>query len=394
MTYSKLKEMLFVVGEALLIAGITVVAVLPVSCKITEQGIKIVGGDYVPPVLNTFVVTDEKTITLEFSEKVEVSGFVVAQVVDDQFSSQEHSSNLDLSPALERASGVYGTVACSVNYEDEEGLSGSTGKVVKFVLDEQMQIGQGYELYTKVQDSAGNTLTLAVPFSGFNSCVPELMITEIQTESVSSQNKTEKTNGTYRNEYVELLVLKDGNLAGLELCSGYDGETKKYLFPAVEVTAGEILVVHMRARGNGCISEEGDDLTLATSSYTSPEVRDLWTEIETTTLGNKTDVIIIRNRADHRLLDAVMFRASNIEAWSKSMIDYSQLIDNSGIYDSGDIENAYIADSLTTTKTLTRANAFEYLQTLQQSEPLEFPITNSSDFWAVADPSPGEVCTL
>ena len=382
MTYSKLKEKLLVVGEALLIAGITVVAVLPVSCKITEQGIKIVGGDYVPPVLNNFVVSDEKTVVLEFSEKVEVSGFVVAKVVDDLFSSQEHSDNLDLSPALERASGVYGTVACSVTYEDQ---------AVKFVLDEQMEIGQGYELYTKVKDSAGNTLTLAVPFSGYNSCVPELMITELQTESVSSQNKAEKTAGTYRNEYVELLVLKSGNLAGLELCSGYDGETKKYLFPAVEVTAGEIIVVHMRARGNGCISEEGDDLALATSSYTSPQIRDLWIELETTTLGNKTDIIILRNRADHRLLDAVMFRASTVEAWNKTMIDYSQLLDGAGIYSSGDIEEAFITDLLTTTKTLHRTNAAEYRDAVLSEEPLEFPVQSSSDFWTVADPTPGEV---
>lgn len=391
MTYSKLKEKLLVVGEALLIAGITVVAVMPVSCKITEQGIKIVGGDYVPPVLNNFVVSDEKTVVLEFSENVEVSGFVVAKVVDDLFSSQEHSDTLDLSPALERASGVYGTVACSVIYEDEEGQPVSSGRIIRFVLDEQMEIGQGYELYTKVRDSTGNTLTLAVPFSGYNSCVPEIMITEIQTESVSSQNKAEKTAGTYRNEYVELLVLKSGNLAGLELCSGYDGETKKYLFPTVEVTAGEIIVVHMRARGNGCISEEGDDLSLATSSYTSPQIRDLWTELETTTLGNKTDIIILRNRADHRLLDAVMFRASTVEAWNKTMIDYSQALDGAGIYSSGDIEEAFITDSLTATKTLHRTNAAEYRDAVLAEGPLEFPIPSSCDFWAVADPTPGEV---
>lgn len=387
----KLKEMLVVAGEALLIAGITIVAVLPVSCKITEQGIKVVGGDYVPPVLNGFVVQDEKTVVLEFSEKVKVSGFVVAKVIDDQFSSQEHSVTLDLSPALERASGVYSSVACSMLYENEDASDQNeqTGQILKFVLEEQMEIGGDYELYTRVCDSVGNTLTLVIPFAGYNSRVPELMITEVQTESVSSQNKTEKTNGTYRNEFVELLVLKDGNLAGLELCSGYDGETKKYLFPAVEVTAGEVLVVHMRNRGNGCISEEGDDLTLASASYTSTEVRDLWTDVETTTLGNKTDIIIIRNRANRRLLDAVMFRASNIEAWTKTMIDYSQLLDESEIYSSGDIENAFITDSLTQTKTLSRINAAEYKNALDEGTALDFPISSSAEYWAVSDPSPG-----
>ena len=382
MSNPKLKEMMVVLGEAVLLAGITVAAVLPVSCKITEQGVKIVGGDYVPPVLNGFVVADEKTVVLEFSEKVEVSGFVVAKVIDDEFASMEHSSTIDLSPALERASGVYGAVGCSVQADDPP-------NILKFILDEQMEIGQGYELYTKVLDSVGNTLTLVIPFTGFNSRVPELMITELQTESVSSQNKAEKTAGIYRNEYVELLVLKGGNLAGLELCSGYDGETKKYTFPAIDVSTGEIIVVHMRNRGNGCISEEGDDLTLATSSYTSPEIRDLWTDIETTTLGNKTDILIIRNRADRRLLDAVMFRASNIEAWTKTMIDYSQLLDESTVYSSGDIENAFITDALTATKTLHRTDALEYQQQLLEGVELEFPVPSSAEVWSVGDPTPG-----
>ena len=393
MTFTKIKEMLIVAGEAVLLAGITVVAVLPVSCKITEQGIKIVGGDYVPPVLNDFVVADEKTVVLNFSEKVEISGFVVAAVTDDLFDSQNHSSTLDLSPALERASGVYGSVDCSIIYEDEEGNiqseGGGGGQILKFVLAQQMDIGQGYELYAKVRDSVGNTLTLAVPFTGYNSRVPELMITEVQTESVSSQNKAEKEAGTYRNEYVEFLVLKSGNLAGLELCSGYDGETKKYEFPAIEVNAGEVFVVHMRKRGNGCISEEGDDLTLATSSYTSNQVRDLWTDIETTTLGNKTDIIIVKNKANRRLLDAVMFRASNIEAWTKTMIDYSQLLDEAEIYLSGDIENAFITDSLTATKTLNRTDATTLQQQILDGIILDYPIPSSAEVWTVSDPSPG-----
>ena len=383
MKNTKLKEMLLVLGEALLIAGITIAAVMPVSCKITEQGIKLVGGDYAPPVLNNFLVQDESTVSLTFSEKVEITGYVLAIATDDLFGSEEHSSTIDLSPALERVSGVYGSVPCQLVYNEEEAQ-------VQFVLEQQMEIGQMYQLYAQVRDSVGNTLTLALPFTGFNSRVPQLMITEIQTESVS-QNKNEKNNGTYRNEFVELLVLKSGNLAGLELCSGYDGETKKYVFPAIEVTAGEIFIVHMRNRGKGCISEEGEDLTLATASYTSPQIRDLWTDIESTTLGNKTDIIIVRNRSDNRVIDAAMFRASSVEAWTKTMLDYSLLLDEACIYDSGNIENAFIADSLTTTKTLHRTDASTYQTSLLEdpSLPLDFPIPSSPDLWTISDPSPG-----
>lgn len=383
MKNTKVKEMLLVLGEALLIAGITIAAVMPVSCKITEQGIKLVSGDYVPPVLNNFLVENENTVSLTFSEKVEITGYVVAIATDDLFGSEEHSSTIDLSPALERVSGVYGSVPCQLVYNEEEAQ-------VQFLLEQQMEIGQLYQLYAQVRDSVGNTLTLALPFTGFNSRVPQLMITEIQTESVS-QNKNEKNNGTYRNEFVELLVLKSGNLAGLELCSGYDGETKKYVFPAIEVTAGEIFIVHMRNRGNGCISEDGEDLTLATASYTSPQIRDLWTDIESTTLGNKTDIIIVRNRSDNRVIDAAMFRASSVEAWTKTMLDFSLLLDEACIYDSGNIENAFIADSLTTTKTLHRTDASTYQKSLLEnpSLSLDFPIPSSPDLWTISDPSPG-----
>ena len=382
MKKATLKQMLVVAGEAFLLTGITVFSVAPVSCKITEQGVKVISGDYVPPVLNSFEVKDENTLILEFSEKVFVKGYVISVQVDDLFDSMEHSATIDLSPAIERASGVYGLVPGNVSTDD-------SGCILTVTLENQMEVGQGYEFYSQVEDICGNTLTLAVPFTGFNSRIPQLVMTEIQTESVS-QNKTEKNAGTYRNEFVEFLVLKSGNLAGLELCSGYDGDAKKYVFPPLEVTAGQVFLVHMRNRGNGCISEEEEELDLAFSSYARNGIRDLWTSSESTAIGNKTDVIIIRNKADNRLLDAAMFRASGVEAWTKTMIEYSQLVDESGIYESGDIENAFVSDGLTATKTLQRADAAELLQMLLDGIEIEYPVKSDPDTWVIAaEGSPG-----
>ena len=384
MKNTKLKQFCITAGETALIVAVVLLAVMPVSCKITEQGVKIIPGDYVPPVLNSFEVKGENILQLEFSEKVDVTGYVVALAADDMFDSMEHSSTIDLSPAIERASGVYGSVPCNV-------LVDETGCIVTVSFEQDMEVGQNYEFYSEVSDSCGNTLTLVVPFTGFNSRVPELLITEIQTESVS-QNKAEKTAGTYRNEYVEFLVLKGGNLAGLELCSGYDGESKKYNFPVLEVQTGDVFVVHMRSRGNGCISEEDDNLAQAFASYTKDDVRDLWTSVESTTLGNKTDIIILRNRADGKILDAVMYRASTIEAWTKTMIEYSGLIDESGIYESGDIENAFVTDGMTSTKTMSRIDAEEILNKVLAGEELEYPVKSFSDSWCIsAEPTPGSL---
>ncbi len=388
MVGSKLKEKLkhiFVVGaEAAVLVTIVVLSAAPVSCKITEQGITILNGDYTPPVLNGFTVIDEKTVRLEFSEKVEVSGYVVARITDEFFSSEEHSQTLDLSPALERASGVYGALSCKV-------LPGAEPGVLEIVLDQDMQVGQAYEFYSEVHDSSGNSLTIAIPFTGYNSRVPELLITEIQTESVG-QRKTEEDDNFYRNEFIELLALKGGNLAGLELCSAYDGETKKYVFPVVEVAAGEVFVVHMRKRGNGCVSELGDNLAAATNTYSSPQIRDLWTDIETTTLGNKTDIILLRNTADKKLLDAVMYRASNIEAWAKKMIDFSSAVDESGIYDSGDVENAFITDEMTASKTMSRKDAAAIRERVLAGEQIEYPVKSGPQSWEVlTEGTPGSL---
>ena len=385
MVGSKLKEKLkhiFVVGaEAAVLVTIVVLSAAPVSCKITEQGITILNGDYTPPVLNGFTVIDEKTVRLEFSEKVEVSGYVVARITDELFSSEEHSKTLDLSPALERASGVYGALSCKV-------LPGAEPGILEIVLDQDMQVGQAYEFYSEVHDSSGNSLTIAIPFTGYNSRVPQLIITEIQTESVG-QKKSEEVDGIFRNEFIELLALKGGNLAGLELCSAYDGEAKKFVFPVIEVADGEVFVVHMRKRGNGCVSELGENLCAATSSYASVNVRDLWTDIETTTLGNKTDIILLRNTADKKLLDAVMFRASNVEAWPKKMIDYSSVIDESGIYESGDVENAFVTDEMTTSKTMYRLEAVALREQVLAGEEVEYPVKSGPQSWQVLpEPTP------
>ena len=129
----KLRQFLMIAAETLVLVGIVLAAVAPVSCKITEQGISIVGGDYTPPVLQDFTVVDSKTVRLEFSEKVSVYDYVVAQVTDDLFSSEEHSGTLDLSPAIERASGVYGSVSCSLSAGEDaaNGTSPETGKKKK-----------------------------------------------------------------------------------------------------------------------------------------------------------------------------------------------------------------------------------------------------------------------
>ena len=380
----KLKEIGIILCQTLILTSITIFAVSPVSCKVTTEGIKILEGDYSPPLLQRFAVLDEVSIEITFSENVSLSGCLVSPVLPGISDSDQHSTDENLSTALAVAAGLQGSIPVSaVNVEKN---------VVLLNLEQATEIGKSYELYGLVKDEYNNSLTFCIPFIGYNARQAKIIMIEIQSESISSQRSQEKAAGIYRNEFIEFLSLSDGNLAGLELCSAYDGEERKYSFPPVEVKAGEVFVVHLRNRGNGCISELSENLAEATSSYTSPEIRDLWTDQTATALGNKTDIILVRDSASEKILDAIMYRAENIEEWTKNYISYSQLLDGSVIYSSGNIENAFITTGLTATKTISRQNALELQHKVLAGETVDYPVPASEDDWVISgEASPGEL---
>lgn len=379
---NQLKEIGIILGQAAFLTLITLFAVSPVGCKVTTEGIKILEGDYSPPLLQKFTVLDESSLEMIFSENVSLSGCIVSPVLEGISDSDEHSMDQSLSAALAAAAGLEGSIPVStVNVEKN---------VILLKLEHSTEIGNKYELYGVVKDDGGNSLTFCIPFTGFNARQAKIIMTEIQSESVSSQRATEKTAGIYRNEFIEFLSLSDGNLAGLELCSSYDGEEKKYFFPAVEVKAGEVFVVHLRNRGNGCISELTDNLSEATSSYTSPEIRDLWSEQTATVLGNKTDIILLRDSASEKILDAIMYRADTVEEWSKTYTSFVQLMNECSIYPSGDIENAFVTTGLTATKTIFRQTALALQQQVLSGEEIEYPVPAGDNDWVVSvEATPG-----
>ena len=378
MNRKKIKEVSVVLLEALIIAGVVLFSLGPVSCKVTAEGIKMLDGDYVPPVLQGVSVIDSNTVELIFSEEVSLNGCVVSPFIEGISDSWKSSQTEDLSEALLAASGAFGNIAVDIEYAAEH-------SVVLVRLEEVMETGKKYELYGNVKDKIGNTLTFSVPFVGFNARIPKIIMTEIQSETISGQKSVEKQDGTYRTEFVEFLALSDGNLAGLELCSGYDGDARKFVFPVVEVKRGEVFVVHLRNKGNGCVNETGENLGLAYGIYTKPDVRDLWSEETGTALGNKTDVIIVRNRADGKMMDAFFYAAEDTEKWQKSMGTYAEEAVEYGIYPSSEIEEAFVTQGLTASKTIVRKNAVELLEKAVSDGDMEYPIENNRDFWVISD---------
>lgn len=381
---TKIKEVLIVLGQAVIITFFTLLSISPIGCKVTTEGIKILEGDYSPPILQSFSVLDEFSMELIFSEPVELQGCVVSPVINGVSDSFEHSNTESLSVALKAAAGEFGSIPLkSVNSEKS---------YVNIILEQETVIGENYELYGKVKDGCGNTLTFCIPFTGFNSRQAKIIITEIQSESISSQKSQEKANGTYRNEFVEFLALTDGNLAGLELMSAYDGEDKKYTFPPVEVKAGEVFVVHLRNRGNGCVSELSDDLSEATASYSNDNVRDLWSEQKETALGNKTDIIVVCDNASKKIIDAFMYRAATVEEWTKNFVDFSEIVNDCDIFVSGGVGNAFVTEGLTSTKTIVRLNALDLQNQIINGEEIEFPVIYEEKNWSISsEATPGHL---
>ncbi len=365
--------------ESILIAALTLLGVLPFSCKVSAEGIEIIGGDYTAPVIEAVNVIDEETVVMEFSDSVNMSNVVISPSIPGVSDSSKHSRTEDLSPSLAAASGLYGKLPVQVSTSEDL-------KSITFSLGEKTKIGKGYEIFGTVEDKIGNTLTFCVPFTGYNSRFPKMLITEAL---IKYGKGTLSGQTVYRGEYVELLVIEGGNLAGLELYSAADGDSKKYSFPAIEVSKGEILLVHLRTIGEGCISEEGDDLNLASAPHSKNGIRDLWLDTSVAHFNDSSDVIVLRNSVDNSIIDGLMYAADDTSEWKPAVAEYALLMVESGIYSSSDISAASSSKGCTPQKSLTREEMDVIYNRVMDGEEIDLPLISDEDSWIVLPASPG-----
>ena len=367
--------------QTVVLVSVTVLCVVPVSCKVSEEGILFVGGDYVSPVLENVCVLDEKTVEMYFSERVNLKSFVVSERIPEVSDSSEHSETLELSPSIRAAAGEYGKIAADFSVSED-------GCVITYSALENYEIGKDYEIFGTVEDKAGNSLTFCVPFTGFNSHLPKLVMTEVQ-------NKYKKyKEDAYRCEFVELLALTSGNLSGLELVSAVDGESKKYVFPPLAVEAGEVFIVHLRSAGSGCVTED-EDLNESTAPHSGKNVRDLWADNSKARLSDNSDIIVIRNSVDGSLLDAFMYAVEGAPEWEKNLLAMAIQVADSGIYEDISVSEVELNTGLGSVaqKSFCREDAKE-LQTRAlagefSEDTAEYPVKRLPENWTVKNVSPG-----
>ena len=340
----KLGPVFLLLAQTCVLCAVTIFCVAPVSCRITEEGIVMLTGDYEAPKLSDFTVIDEHTLSLAFNESVRLENSVVSPQIEGVSDSMEHSETKDASPAIEAAGGKFGRIDSEIQRSED-------GKNFTVLLAEDCKVGKSYELFGNVSDKMGNTLTFCIPFSGFNSQIPELIMTELQIKYAKGSSGGKEI---YRGEFVEFLVLEGGNLGGLELCSGADGEAKKYCFPAIEVEAGQIFLVHLRTVGDGCVDERAD-FDEATAPHSVAGVLDLWSENTGARLNDSADVVLLRNGVSGQVLDAFMYADAKTLEWKAGPAEFAAKAAAAGVYETGDVSEATLCAGLTPLKSFQRS---------------------------------------
>ena len=341
---------------------------MPLGCKSSVEGLSMLEGDFSCPRAEDFFVTGEDSFLVRFNKSVSCK--------EAFFWRTETGEETNLVASV----------------QDE-------GKSLVFTSPVPMQTGAEYTFSGIVQDGAGNTLTITVPFSGYNGRVPRIAISEVHI----ANSKTAKNN--WKAEYAELLVLTDGNLSGLELvCTGSYSSKKEdagiYKFPPVEVKSGEYITVHLCKNESytGMNDDEEDNLSLSKSPDSSSLALDLWANNESS-VTKTSDALLVQNSADSSILDAVLFVAESSSGkrteWKTGTKEWLGAIEASGVWQQSDGSSSATEESAfcgswtksATTKSICRKNTKSLLDAVRQDK--DALLKNNKGCWAVASPTPG-----
>lgn len=284
-----------------------------VSCAIDPETISLWGGEVRVPELRGVYTVSAREVRAEFSDAVTV-------------------------------------VSATTHYRDEPERTIATAweenagaKNLRFTLEKNPGIGVVAVLSASVRDARHNTYSFSVPFTGYNDRVPLLLINEIRT----AYSKP-------RVEYVELSVLSDGNLAGVEIQNTMNTTKTLYEFPACEVRAGDYVLWHLRSVEDGLV-DESDLIDASEGRDSSPFAWDFWDSQERSPLKS-TNVLILRDRHGGGILDALLCAETRYDSWPSDALRLAaeEMVAAGAWGPSALITDAVCSDSMTPTRTLGR----------------------------------------
>lgn len=339
-----------------IICSSVLLAVCPVSCRMTEEGIEVVPGDKTCPVIEKFDVLESSRLSLCCSEKILISSASVAE------GNPENPGNEI--PVFD------------VNYDE-------TGKSADIILKDKTQVGHEYFFSAVISDENGNSVEFTQNFCGFNENPAFLILNEIRPKSDAEKMAS---------DFIEFYCLKGGNTYGLKLCSGAKGADCDYYFPAMEVASGEYITLHNRIfEKEKSINETGDDLDLSTAIESSNSARDLWRDGTDAKIGTSADVIILKNYSTGKIYDGIPYCKSTAKKWgNKLQAEYAELLAAENIWtDGADVSSAFASDKMTTvTRSISRKNLRELYEKFSCGEIDS--IHSSANDWALTSSSSGK----
>ncbi|MCR4940501.1 MAG: hypothetical protein K5930_10420 [Treponemataceae bacterium] len=356
------KERLFrFLGEIAIIAGTVSALCFPVtaaSCRVSPEGVTIIGGDYVSPKLLDFVVTGRDSLKLVFTDEIQLNSMYISPSSAD--ASAFEASRIDM------------------NILDIEKTNVDEGVEYKLIMPEKTVSGKEYVLFAEAEDSKGNTLSFSSAFYGYNELVPKLILSEVRTEA--SKPKP---------EFVEFYCLSEGNTGGMVIEMVYKSASFKYTFPPAYVHAGEYIVLHLRSYDDqkaSCLDEtESDVLSLSSSSAADscPNARDFWCPENNKVIG-KTSVFLLWERSRGRMIDALLIAESEKESWpSAAAGDAAQKAVLADVWiDGPSVTDAVCSDKVTATRTVSRQNIAEIADSLPDPDFI-WPVPVSASDWIV-----------
>jgi len=301
----------------------------------------------VPPVLESFTVDAEDAMCLQFDKAVSIDDANLFRIAD-------RNGPLKDGPG----GGLDSPIAVTSEPTEDE-------KSVRLHFSQETEIGSVYEMKAVAWDDDGNSLTFSISFDAYNARMPDLLLCEIRNAYSSKQNKY---------EYIRLYCAKSGNLSGLELVNAGDGDRNAYSFPPVEVTKGEYVCVHLRKmkdeaggwKQEGMLDEADGDIRASLAVDSADNAWDFWQDNQKSRLS-PSDIVLLRNRSDGRVLDAFLFRDPKKDDadWNAKFQPLCTAVAESGRWlDAGGqasaaFESAFRAEGITSsavTRTMKRRN--------------------------------------
>ena len=154
---------------------------------------------------------------------------------------------------------------------------------------------------------------------------------EVKPQEISlleiSELRTEYSSEAKRAEYIEFKVKSAGNLNGLRLYIMWNAKTPFiYDFPAVDVSSGEYVTLHLRTLESNCINELGKNLSESAGTDSCPTARDLWIP-GSTELLRQTDIVYLQD-ADGKIFDAIIMNESPGDTWKKNQAHFAGIAED------------------------------------------------------------------